>query len=630
MNARVALALALAALAPPSRAAETAALSNLSVRTTLAANQPLIVGAVVSGGAKNILVRAGGPALGKFGLAGMADPQLSLYTTGSAPIATNNDWPAALATTFAAVGAFAFDTGSKDAALVQSLNGAFTAQASGPGPGTILVEAYDVAGGLTPRLVNLSARNRVGTGADILIAGFNISGSGSKSLLVRGVGPGLAPLGVTGTLADPVLRLFNGAGTAIATNDNWDPALAATFAAVGAFPLPAGSRDAAMTVTLSPGAYSVQVSGATNGTGEAIVEVYEIADPLFEARLPNRVSSATAVHLGFPRMAPALPSIGNVRVKVIFVDFSDAVATRTPQNVFGILSPGSEDLWRGTSYGKLNLTLDPSFGWLRMSKPSTQYGWSALTNALHRAYIQEAVNLALAAGADFSTCDAVAVMSNPDAGAISNGPTFVAGSVANGIAAGGKTLTVAITSGRDLLGWGYKWFSHEGGHMMGLADLYAYDGPQHRFVGDYSLMGLISGTAPEYLGWERWLLGWLDDDQVVAPDHGVSTIALTPIEAAGGRKLVVVPTGATTAVVVEYRRPLGLDTALVKTGLLVYAIDTSLRSGEGVIQVLPGNDADTRKVNNTLGAGQSLTASGVTVRNTGADANSATVEITRP
>ena len=131
-------------------AAETAALSNLSVRTTMAANQTLIVGGVVSGGAKNILVRGGGPALNKFGLSVMADPRLALYTTGATPLATNDDWPASLAATFASVGAFAFDSGSKDAALVQSLNGGFTVQATGPSGGTILVEAYDVAGGLSP------------------------------------------------------------------------------------------------------------------------------------------------------------------------------------------------------------------------------------------------------------------------------------------------------------------------------------------------------------------------------------------------------------------------------------------------------------------------------------------------
>ena len=65
-------------------------------------------------------------------------------------------------------------------------------QRCGTGSGTILVEAYDVTGGTDSRFINLSARNRVGTGADIMIAGFGISGTGKKQLLIRAVGATLA------------------------------------------------------------------------------------------------------------------------------------------------------------------------------------------------------------------------------------------------------------------------------------------------------------------------------------------------------------------------------------------------------------------------------------------------------
>jgi hypothetical protein len=259
------------------------ALSNLSVRTTLENGQTLIVGAVVSGGPKSILVRAGGPALNRFGLVGMADPRLELYA-GQVPVGSNDDWSASLAATFSRVGAFAFDVGSRDAAFTQSLSGAFTVQAKGTGPGTVLVEAYDAAGGVAPRLVNLSARNFVGTGSDILIAGFAIAGSGTKQVLIRAVGPALTAFGVPGALADPRLEVFDGTGRSLAVNDNWGTAVgsatsatAATFSAVGAFPLTAGSRDAALLLTLNAGAsYTVQVAGVNNATGEALVEVYEV------------------------------------------------------------------------------------------------------------------------------------------------------------------------------------------------------------------------------------------------------------------------------------------------------------------------------------------------------------------
>lgn len=252
-------------------------LSNLSVRSSLAASQLLTVGFVVGGGAKPVLVRAAGPVLATFGLTGaMADPRLDLYQ-GSIRITSNDDWAAPLATTFASLGAFAFSGGSKDAALLQSLTGACSAQVTGTTAGAVLVEGYDAGNGSAVRLVNVSARNRVGTDSDILIAGFTIAGTGTLRVLVRAVGPTLASFGATNVLADPKLELFNAAGTKFDENDNWPATLAATFSSVGAFSLPAASKDAALITTLVAGqSYTVQASGIGNTTGEGLIEIYEL------------------------------------------------------------------------------------------------------------------------------------------------------------------------------------------------------------------------------------------------------------------------------------------------------------------------------------------------------------------
>jgi hypothetical protein len=72
-------------------------------------------------------------------------------------------------------------------------------------------------------------------------------------------------------------RRCHGSGSVVATNDNWDANLAATFSQVGAFPLTAGSRDAALVLTLNAGAsYTVQVDGVGGTTGEALIEIYEV------------------------------------------------------------------------------------------------------------------------------------------------------------------------------------------------------------------------------------------------------------------------------------------------------------------------------------------------------------------
>ena len=254
-----------------------ARLANLSVRTALAAGDTLIVGLSVGGGSRGVLVRAVGPTLGAFGVGGaMTDPRLELYN-GQTRVFANDDWPQTLSSVFPTVGAFALGNGSKDAGFLQTVDGTRSIMAQGTGAGVVLVEAYDTGTPSAARLVNVSARNRVGTGDDILIAGFNISGTGGpKPLLIRAVGPGLAALGVPGTLADPKLEIFDGNGAKVVENDSWNASLAAVFSSVGAFALPAGSRDAALVVSLPPGSYTAQVSGVGGLTGDAIIEVYEL------------------------------------------------------------------------------------------------------------------------------------------------------------------------------------------------------------------------------------------------------------------------------------------------------------------------------------------------------------------
>lgn len=129
-------------------------------------------------------------------------------------------------------------------------------------------------------LVNLSTRAFVGTADGVLIPGLVIGGTTPRRVLVRAVGPTLATFGVTGTLADPVLTVFRGSAT-LASNDNWQDqsnaaAVATAALASGAFALPAGSRDAALLLTLDPGAYTFRIAGAGNSTGIALVEVYAV------------------------------------------------------------------------------------------------------------------------------------------------------------------------------------------------------------------------------------------------------------------------------------------------------------------------------------------------------------------
>ncbi len=261
-------------------------LTNISVRTLAGGgSQTLIAGFAVGGGDKALLMRGIGPTLGDFGVTGaLVDPRLGLFS-GDEEIQTNDNWNSSDAATFNAVGAFALPSASLDASLTATLApDAYTVQITGNNgtTGISLPEIYDTAlpsSSTGPRLTNVSARSEVGTGAEVLVAGFVIGGTGTKSLLIRGIGPALATFGVQGTLADPQLTLFQSVddvSTQIATNDDWDAGPVAPVAAqVGAFAISAGSLDAALLVDLAPGTYTVQLSGVANGTGVGLIEVYD-------------------------------------------------------------------------------------------------------------------------------------------------------------------------------------------------------------------------------------------------------------------------------------------------------------------------------------------------------------------
>ena len=266
-------------------------LTNLSSRVRSAnASDVAIAGFTIAGtAAKRVLIRAAGPTLGNLGVSGaLTAPKLELFR-GSSVIETNSGWTtaanaAAIAAAANSAGAFAFDAGSQDSAILTSLApGGYTAQiSSGAGAaGVGLIEVYDLSTATAGQnLVNLSTRALAGTGNETLISGLIIGGTLPKHVLIRAAGPALAAFNLTGVLARPQLTLFAGY-TPVFVNAGWSTstdaaAIAAAAAQVGAFAFAASSADAAMLVTLAPGAYTAQVTGVGGTTGLALVEVYEL------------------------------------------------------------------------------------------------------------------------------------------------------------------------------------------------------------------------------------------------------------------------------------------------------------------------------------------------------------------
>jgi phospholipase/lecithinase/hemolysin len=124
------------------------------------------------------------------------------------------------------------------------------------------------------KATNISTRGMVGSGEDVLIAGFIIRGSQPKKIIVRALGPTLGTLGVSGALTDPIITIVNSSNVVVASNDDWRNTQEAQIAASGF--APPNDLESAIIATLAPGSYSAVVSGKNGGTGIGLVDVYEL------------------------------------------------------------------------------------------------------------------------------------------------------------------------------------------------------------------------------------------------------------------------------------------------------------------------------------------------------------------
>src|SRR5262249_41256801 len=150
---------------------------------------------------------------------------------------------------------------------------------------------------------NISTRSFVQTGEHVMIGGFIVQGSGTKRVIIRAIGPELTQFGIADVLANPILELHNGGGTLIATNNDWQTTIIGgiiTSSQVSDIQnsghAPTAASESAIIADLQPGNYTAIVSGVSNTTGVALVEVYDL-DPAASSSLGN-ISTRSFVQTG--------------------------------------------------------------------------------------------------------------------------------------------------------------------------------------------------------------------------------------------------------------------------------------------------------------------------------------------
>jgi sugar lactone lactonase YvrE len=254
-------------------------LINISTRASVQTGQGVTIGGFIVTGtdSKRVVIRGLGPTLTQFNVSGvLADTFLTLFDGNSNVLWTNDNWKDTQQTAIQATGLA--PPNDLESAILQILPpGHYTAALSGKNgtTGVGLVEVYDTNTGAFANLTNVSTRGFVGTGQNVMIGGFITSGgNGSTQIVVRGLGPTLGQLGVSGALADPFVALVDENGMAVRANDNWKNTQQAAIQATGL--APPNDLESAMVVTVAAGHYTAVLQGNGGGTGIGLVEVYKL------------------------------------------------------------------------------------------------------------------------------------------------------------------------------------------------------------------------------------------------------------------------------------------------------------------------------------------------------------------
>lgn len=274
--------------------AQTARITNLSTRAICATQDAVMVDEFIlqGTGSGTFLMRGLGPSLSDFGISDpLRDPTVTLRDARGRVLDANDNWMnnpdknEIIATGLA-------PTDPRESALIDTLAPGlytFVEQGLRRGQGVALPEIYDLGNG-DVQLSAVGTRAFVSTGSEVLISGFVLTGSQPVRLLIRALGPSMAAAGVTPVLADPFLLLYDINAQLLSSNDNWRATQEAEIIASGL--APADDLEAALIVTLVPGAYTNVVAGINNTTGIAFFQIYSLDLPIRELdpapRIKNR------------------------------------------------------------------------------------------------------------------------------------------------------------------------------------------------------------------------------------------------------------------------------------------------------------------------------------------------------
>jgi len=343
-----------------------------------------------------------------------------------------------------------------------------------------------------------------------------------------------------------------------------------------------------------------------------------------------------STRLGFDRNDQRITPIGSPKNIIVVIDFPDLPFTGDPKKlVDSTLGPQLvRDFYISNSYGKLNLQFETFGKVIRTKEPSTSYlpdsqGSFYVNGAWQDQRLTAEILNEAQKSVDLLGYQSVSILVSGGGGMGGYYGTAAPGGnfkVGNGVVRNTTVMGVGIGN-IDSFVPSWKVLAHELGHLLGFIDLYLPgSGNTTKSPGPFDLMGNTVGNANDFLGWNRWIQGWLDDNSVVC-DLNFPTrneITLNAISSDTGTRMYVTPLSPTKALVIEYRTESINDRLKGEDGLLAYVVDLQVRSLAGPIKILQsdGDIPSAWKTDTDLYAtatiepGQVLTFENMVIKNT--------------
>lgn len=295
---------------------------------------------------------------------------------------------------------------------------------------------------------------------------------------------------------------------------------------------------------------------------------------------------------GFPREPSLMPSTGKVRNLFLFVDFPDNSSKSSSRKFADNYFTTAKKFLENISYGKMTPELTVSSKVYRINKNSASYKLFNDGQGDFQGLAQDALDAA-DNDINFSNFDLVTIVPPTNTKQIKSAGALTGSSEL--LKTKDKNFSSVITIGENKLsnfkepGFGWSFYAHEFGHVLGITHPFKYIEGNPGPIWD--LMGNGGTSVPEFIGWHRFILNWLGEKEITClskESKGTFQQTLKPLNSKElGKKLLIKPLSATQALVVEVRRQSSFDQLTPKeTGILVYLVDVTKGDDQGIITII--------------------------------------------